>query len=216
MPTTVLTLLLVGTVLLLLYLLSQYFSLKSTLDTRAHEQFVQWRDQELQSVRRQYEEIARRAADTQLNQWKQENTETIRKDAIEKSRAVTLGKVAEHVVPFLPGFQHSPKDARFIGTPVDFIIFDGLDAGEVRHITFVEVKTGSSSLSKRERQIRDAVKQQRVIWEELRIPPITSHNLLTEQAAEMLNLSSQKICSYCAKENREQALFCGYCGAQLL
>lgn len=215
MLTVVLTLLLIVVTLLLLYLLYQNVSLKSSMETRAHKQFAQWRDNELQNVQRQYEEIAQRAADTQLNQWKQENTETIRKDAIEKSRAVTLGKVAEHVVPFLPGFQHNPKDARFIGTPVDFIIFDGLDVGEVRHITFVEVKTGSSSLSKRERQIRDAVKQQRVIWEELRIPTVASQNHLMEQPAEMLNLPSQKTCTHCAKENREQALFCGHCGARL-
>jgi predicted Holliday junction resolvase-like endonuclease len=90
-----------------------------------------------------------KAADVRITQWKQESAEMIRKEAIEKSRAITLGKVTEHVVPFLPGFQHNPKDARFIGTPVDFIIFDGLDEGEVRQITFVEVKTGSSSLSKR-------------------------------------------------------------------
>lgn len=171
MVTVILSIFFVLVTLLLLYLLHQYVSLKSAMETRARKQFVQWQDNELQNVRRQYEEIAQREADTRLTQWKQESTKTIQKDAIEKSRAVTLGKVTEHVVPFLPGFQHNPKDARFIGTPVDFIIFDGLDAGEVQQITFVEVKTGSSSLSKRERQIRDAVKQQRVVWEELRILP---------------------------------------------
>lgn len=215
MLTAILALLLVSLTVLLLYLLYQYVSLKSTIETRAREQFVQWRDYELQNVRRQYEEIAQREAGTRLTQWKQESTETIRRDAIEKSRAVTLGKVTEHVVPFLPGFQHNPKDARFIGTPVDFIIFDGLDEGEVRQITFVEVKTGSSSLSKRERQIRDAVKQQRVTWEELRIAAPPSQNHLTEQPSATPNISLQKICVHCGKENREQSLFCGACGAQL-
>jgi predicted Holliday junction resolvase-like endonuclease len=198
-----------------MYLLHQNVSLKSALETRAREQFVQWRDDELQNVRRQYEEIAQREADTRLNQWKQESTETIRKEAIEKSRAVTLGKVTEHVLPFLPGFQHNPKDARFIGTPVDFIIFDGLDEGEVRQITFVEVKTGSSSLTKRERQIREAVKQQQIAWEELRIPTVASQNHLTEQPAETLSFSLSKICTHCGNANREQAGFCGHCGAQL-
>lgn len=93
----------------------------------------------------------------------------IRKPAVEKSRAVILGRVTEHVVPFFPGFHHNPKDARFIGTPVDFIVFDGLDDGEVRSIPFVEVKTGSSSLKARERHIRNAVKQRLGEWEEIRI-----------------------------------------------
>jgi len=34
----------------------------------------------------------------------------------------------------------NPKDARFLGTPLDFIVFDGLDEGEVRRIVFVEVR----------------------------------------------------------------------------
>jgi predicted Holliday junction resolvase-like endonuclease len=210
-----LVLLLVVVTLLLLYLLYLYFSLKSSTETRAREQFVQWRDNELQNVRQQYEEIAHREADTRLNQWKQESTETIRKEAIEKSRAVTLGKVTEHVVPFLPGFQHNPKDARFIGTPVDFIIFDGLDEGEVRQITFVEVKTGSSSLTKRERQIREAVKRQRVVWEELRIPTVAPQNHRTEQPSETLSLPLPKTCTHCGNANRDQAFFCGHCGARL-
>lgn len=215
MLTSILALLLVVSTVLLLYVFYQYTSLKSALETRAREQFVQWRENELQTVQRQYEELARREADTRLAQWKQENTDTIRKEAIEKSRAVTLGKVTEHIVPFLPGFQHNPKDARFIGTPVDFIIFDGLDEGEVQRITFVEVKTGSSSLSKRERQIRDAIKQQLVLWEELRIPVAASQNQLVEPPAETLNLPLLKVCPQCSEENRGQALFCGYCGAQL-
>jgi predicted Holliday junction resolvase-like endonuclease len=215
MLTAVLALLLVVATVLLLWLYQKNGSLKSEIQTRAREQFVQWREDELQTVRRQYEEIAQREADARLMQWKQESTETIRKEAIEKSRAVTLGKVTEHVVPFLPGFQHNPKDARFIGTPVDFIIFDGLDEGDVRQITFVEVKTGSSSLSKRERQIREAVKQQRVVWEELRIPAVTSQNHLAEQPAEIPSLPLRKTCPRCDCENREQALFCGHCGAQL-
>jgi predicted Holliday junction resolvase-like endonuclease len=213
--TAILALLLVVSTVLLLYLLYQYVSLKSAVETRVREQFDQWRDHELQSIRRQYEEIAQQEADVRLTQWKQESAETIRKEAIEKSRAVTIGKVTEHVVPFLPGFEHNPKDARFIGTPIDFIIFDGLDEGEVRQITFVEVKTGSSSLSQRERQIRKAVQQQRVVWEELRIPAITSQNHLAEQPAEIPNLPLRKTCPRCDWENRGQALFCGHCGAQL-
>jgi predicted Holliday junction resolvase-like endonuclease len=151
-------------------LLYRYFSLKSQIDTRAREQYEVWRAKDLATIRQQYEEVARKEAALQFRQWRQDNEETIRKDAVERSRAVIVGKVTEHVVPFLPGFQHNPKDARFIGTPVDFVVFDGLDDGEVRKITFVEVKTGSSSLSTRERQIRDVIKQQSVKWEELRIP----------------------------------------------
>lgn len=104
-----------------------------------------------------------------LESWKREVEETIRQDAVEKSRAVTAGKVREHLVPYLPEFPYNPRDVRFIGSPVDLVVFDGLDDGSVRRIVFVEVKTGASDLSRRERLVRDAVLRREVDWEELRL-----------------------------------------------
>lgn len=214
MNATILVLLLIAVLSLLLYVLYRYFSLKAEIDARAKAQYEAWKATEIESLRQHHEEIANQRADLQLQQWQEENTKLIRKEAIEKSRAVTLGKVTEHVVPYLPGFQHNPKDARFIGAPVDFIVFDGLDAGAVQQITFVEVKTGSSSLSKRERQIRDAIKQRSVEWEELRIPTEEPRG----SPAEKETLPAQdhkKLCPDCGKENRRQASFCGSCGSPL-
>jgi predicted Holliday junction resolvase-like endonuclease len=50
----------------------------------------------------------------------------IRKDSINRSRSTLKGKIAEQLAPVLPGFLFNPADARFIGSPVDYIIFDGL------------------------------------------------------------------------------------------
>lgn len=77
-----------------------------------------------------------------------------RKDSIDRSRSVISGKVQEHLAPLFPQFlsQFNPKDVRFIGTPLDFVVFDGLDEGNgVRRVVFVEIKTGKSSLQQRER-----------------------------------------------------------------
>lgn len=119
-------------------------------------------------------EEQRRAVEEQyrlaLEAWKREVEEEIRRDAVEKSRAVTAGRVREHLVPYLPDFPYNPKDARFIGSPVDLVVFDGLDEGSVRRIVFVEVKTGQSDLSRRERLVREAVLQRAVEWQELRLP----------------------------------------------
>ncbi|MEW6399379.1 MAG: Holliday junction resolvase-like protein [Bacillota bacterium] len=110
-----------------------------------------------------------------LESWKREVEGSIRQDAVEKSRAVTAGKVREHLVPYLPGFPYNPRDVRFIGSPVDLVVFDGLDEGTVRRVVFVEVKTGRSELSHRERLVREAVLRQAVGWEELRLPEGRSH-----------------------------------------
>jgi len=106
--------------------------------------------------------------------WKARYTRAVRLDAVLRSQAVTTGKVFEQLVPFLPGFRFNPKDARFLGSPVDFVVFDGLNDGDVRRVVFVEVKTGASDLSLRERRVRDAVRNAQVEWLELRLPPSAS------------------------------------------
>ena len=102
--------------------------------------------------------------------WKTRHTGAIRLDAVQRSQAVTVGKVSEQLLPYLPGFRFNPKDARFLGSPVDLVVFDGLDEGELRGVWFLEVKTGNAALSGRERQIRDAILEKRVGWDELRLP----------------------------------------------
>ncbi|MFN6203347.1 MAG: Holliday junction resolvase-like protein, partial [Acidobacteriota bacterium] len=102
-----------------------------------------------------------------LAEWKTEQEKQIRQDAIQRSQAVTVGKVTEHLVPHLPNFNFNPKDARFIGSPIDFIIFDGLNDDEenqIREVVFLEIKTGTSTLTRRERMVRDAIKAGRVRW----------------------------------------------------
>ena len=104
--------------------------------------------------------------------WKARHTGAIRQDAIQRSLAVTVGKVSEQLVPYLPDFHFNPKDVRFLGSPVDLVVFDGLDAGAVRRVIFIEVKTGASGLSTRERQVRDAIQGGNVEWTELRVPSV--------------------------------------------
>jgi len=101
--------------------------------------------------------------------WKLRYSAAIREDAVQRSVAVTAGKVHEQLVPYLPEFGFNPKDARFLGSPVDLIVFDGLAAGDVRRIVFLEVKTGGASLTARERQVRDIIEAREVVWAELRL-----------------------------------------------
>jgi len=100
--------------------------------------------------------------------WRIGYTRAIRADAVQRSQAVTAGKVFEQLVPYLPGFAFNPKDARFLGSPVDFVVFDGLSDGATRRVVFVEVKTGTAELSRRERQVRDVIEARQVAWADVR------------------------------------------------
>ena len=127
-------------------------------------QLESWRQQELDSSKKQQLETARSEMTVQFEQWKLSYTKEMRQDAIQKSKSTIAGKVTEHFIPYLPEFNYNPKDARFLGTPIDFIVFDGLDEGELRGVIFAEIKTNTSKLSKRERQLRDVVQAKKVEW----------------------------------------------------
>ena len=136
----------------------------------AHKQYQAWVDSDSQNIRTQQLDLARREAAAALEEWKSSSELAIRNDAIQRSQSVTLGKVTEHFVPYLPTFPYNPKDARFIGSPIDILVFDGMDEGALREIVFIEVKTGpTAALTKREREIREAVRAGRVKWREIRV-----------------------------------------------
>src|SRR5574341_408237 len=135
----------------------------------AHEQLVEWRTEELEKAKSQIWEVLSKEAKVSLEQWKVEAEKEIRKDAIDKSQSVTMGKMTEHMIPYMPGFGFNPSDARFIGSPIDLVVFDGLGNDEVKKIVFVEIKTGTSTLSTRERLVRDAIIEKRVEWIEMKV-----------------------------------------------
>ncbi len=118
----------------------------------------------------QLEEQSKKNAQLLLEEWIQKEEVRIRKDAINKSKSVIIGKVTEYLVPYFPGFKYNPKDVRFIGTPVDIIIFDGMDEGNIRKIIFGEIKTGKYGyLNAREKSVKNAIDNKNVIHEVIRI-----------------------------------------------
>ena len=71
---------------------------------------------------------------------------------------------------FLPEFPCNPADCRFVGKPIDYIGFKGAsETDEISEILLIEVKTGESRLSRREKQVRDCVEKGRVKYVEYRI-----------------------------------------------
>jgi predicted Holliday junction resolvase-like endonuclease len=71
-----------------------------------------------------------------LGRWRITNESAIRRDAVARSSAVIRGKVSEQLAPYLPAFPFEPRDVRFLGSPIDFIVFDGADDGCVERIIF--------------------------------------------------------------------------------
>lgn len=99
-----------------------------------------------------------------------EREREVRQDSVDRSRSTLSGQVLERLAPHFPEFPYDPTDLRFIGTPVDYIVFDGLAEGEVQEVVFLEVKSGRSNLTTRERRVRDAVEAGAVRWGVYRVP----------------------------------------------
>jgi predicted Holliday junction resolvase-like endonuclease len=98
-----------------------------------------------------------------------------REHSVKTSRGTTRGLAAEQLAPYFPATvaAFSAGDWRFLGTPADFVVFDGLGDGEVQRIVLVEVKSGSDApMNDRQRALRAAVQTGtvRVEWLTVRGP----------------------------------------------
>lgn len=127
---------------------------------QAEKLFLDRRDEERKMLFQEAETYATRVLT--------DKEKEIRGDAINRSQSVIMGKVSEHFIPFLPqtGSNVNPKEFRFIGSPIDFVVFRGLyDENAEIDIFFVEVKTGASRLSDKQMRIKKAVLDKRVHWE---------------------------------------------------
>jgi predicted Holliday junction resolvase-like endonuclease len=104
--------------------------------------------------------------------WVKEDTNKAAKKSLAFQRGILKGNISESLAPFLPGFRSDLKasEARFIGKPVDFLFFKGIDEQNISEVVFVEVKTGNSRLNDNERSLKDAIEQKRVSWWEYRVP----------------------------------------------
>lgn len=145
---------------------------------KAVQALEEWKATECNKIRADEQQkatiVEQQKAALAIEQWKMEHTETIRKDSLDRSRAVLKGKIGEQFIPYLPVFNFNASDARFIGNPIDFIVFDGYTdlkdgiADEIREIIFVEAKTGKSTqLTTNENRIKRAVEAKKVRWETL-------------------------------------------------
>lgn len=122
------------------------------------------------TTRYKYEQRFKQWQEEVRRKWEEEREKAVR-DAVTQSRAVLGGKFTEQMAPYLPEFKYDPTEARFIGSPVDLIIFPGLSRGEPEEIVIMEIKTGrSAQLTPQERKIRQLIEEGMVRWELIQKP----------------------------------------------
>ena len=95
-----------------------------------------------------------------------------RKDSTKKQRATIKGQISETLAPWSMTIVDSVSELNFLGNPIDFVGFKGLDGKGDVDIKFIEVKSGNSKLNSNQRRVRDAVIAKRIEWAEVRISEI--------------------------------------------
>jgi len=101
----------------------------------------------------------------------------VKKDSKFKSSAVSWGFTVENFVPFIDTFPVPSEDVNFLGKPIDFIGFTKTDSRSDCEVHFIEVKSGQSALSQKQRNIKIAVEQGRVRWHEVRVAANTTKDV---------------------------------------
>jgi len=171
MITEVLLLGLLALLILVIYLYMKLSVIRASISSMATDMarnlFDEWRSRELEQVRAEIEQGIRTKYEAELNKWIQEKEKQIREDAIKRSLSVTLGKVAEHIAPVIASDEigADPPDFRYLGSPVDYVVFRGLSKGKVEEVIFLEVKASETgALSPREKEVKKAVESGKVSY----------------------------------------------------
>jgi predicted Holliday junction resolvase-like endonuclease len=83
-------------------------------------------------------------------------------EAEKKAIEVGFGKMIEKFIPAYKNLNLQFAECRPQFDPIDLIAFDGLLNRDINQVSFIEVKSGNSRLSKSQKLIEDAVLDKRV------------------------------------------------------
>ena len=102
-----------------------------------------------------------------------------RSNANESSRHSLKGRIGEQMSPLFPEFysKYQPSDARFLGSPIDYIIFKNMSEYDKKtkaedvpiDVVLVEIKSAKNAgLTEKEKAVRIAVEEGRVSFDVVR------------------------------------------------
>jgi predicted Holliday junction resolvase-like endonuclease len=178
-------------IIIVIVLFVKWSSLREQLSTRASQEaramFETWKAAQLKrELAREVElsiaaikekaenevRLAKQEARFEFQKWKADETLRIRQDSSARSSAVHVGKVTEHLIPWFLDGAFDPRDIRFLGSPIDLVVFHGLSAGYIEAIHFIEVKSGKRPiLAPREELVRGAVIAGRIAYSIVHLAP---------------------------------------------
>ncbi|MAH42216.1 endonuclease [archaeon] len=80
-----------------------------------------------------------------------------------QSLSTKYGQMTEQFLPFTKEYPYDKNNFRFLGSPIDGVQFNEDD------IVFIEFKSNKSQMTKKQKNIRDLIKQKKIKFQEFRI-----------------------------------------------
>ena len=170
-PAVITTILVISWVYFAIYIKK----IKEVAIERAYQKFEQWKEEamekDLDLYKKKIDETLNEKYNSMLESWKFKVERDIRDDAIKRSKSSMMGHISEQFAPYMAfeKYNLSPADARFLGSLIDFVVFNGSSLGTIDSIFFVEVKSGDSMLTGKEKTLKEAVDKGKVKWIKINI-----------------------------------------------
>jgi predicted Holliday junction resolvase-like endonuclease len=148
-------------------LLEQEIKIRQELLESANRMAIERFKQEKDQLEQKFEAKYR----LELEWWKKQQLEQIQQQNLNTSQPTSDKRMPNQLLPLLPGLQYNPNEMRFIGGPIDYVIFDGYSDAQnnnqsIREIIFVDVKRGDREKSSLiQDQIKAAIAAGKVRWE---------------------------------------------------
>jgi predicted Holliday junction resolvase-like endonuclease len=124
---------------------------------------------ELKETLEQLGKVKQQLADMTNQYTLEHSAKTVIKEAYaklqtqKKSSEVKTGQTVEQLAGFLDDFPYPDDEIKALYQPIDLIVF------REEEIVFIEIKSGESQLSEKQRKIRDLIEEKKVRFEIHRI-----------------------------------------------
>lgn len=120
------------------------------------------------------QELARRQATTEFEEWRVRELYGVRRDALDRSRPEIQRRVGTAIATWSQSFPFFQEDSRFVGHPVDYVVFEGYSElrakreSQITCVTFVRAREDGRD-DPDGRLVEECVRLGRVEWRTLSI-----------------------------------------------
>lgn len=116
------------------------------------------------------DEYEARAAEVKRKEEEfQGEREAIREAAVKRGRAKVPAIARNLMDPRIAATGYNPYDIKALLHPVEFVVFDGMDAGEIRDVVLLSKGSGSDAMRDLARSVAGAVESGRYDWKVARV-----------------------------------------------